>query len=245
MLLAIDVGNSSTKLALFKGDELLKKHTIPTERDGAGLERALAEHFLDAITGAIASSVVPELDDALRQAINDRYGVELRLVRTSDDYNLTVLGPVEHAGTDRLVNAFAATEGYGVPVIVVSFGTATVIDAIDGDRRHLGGLIAPGLRTSALALELAASKLPKVEIAKPDNIVGYDTADAIRSGIYHGQIGLVEHCVSKLKAEIGADAKVVATGGFAEMIAAETPVIDAVDENLTVNGLRMLYSHRP
>lgn len=242
MLLAIDVGNSSIKFALFDGESLAKKSTFPTDRNATVAELQTHLTAIDApVSRAIACSVVPEIDAALGDAVKNTFGVNLRLVKTSDDFGLTFLGPVDHAGTDRLVNSFAAAEVYGVPAIVVSFGTATVIEAIDRDRRHLGGLIAPGMRTSAKALDLATSKLPDIEIAKPDNIVGYDTVDAIRSGIFNSQVGLAEHCVAKLKQLIGDDARVIATGGFASMIAEECECIDTVDNDLTVNGLRLLF----
>ncbi|MBV9215309.1 MAG: type III pantothenate kinase [Acidobacteria bacterium] len=244
MLLAIDVGNSSLKFALFDGENLSRKLSIATDREATRteLQSFLGSNVTDAVTAAIACSVVPEMDDALTGAVRDTFGVDLTLVKTSDDFGLTFLGPIDHAGTDRLVNSSATASIYGVPAILISFGTATTIDAIDRDRRHLGGLIAPGMRTAAKALELAASKLPEIAIAKPDNVVGYDTIDAIRSGIFNSQVGLIKHVTKRLKDKMGEDPRVIATGGFASMIADECDCIDVVDNDLTVNGLRMLYS---
>jgi type III pantothenate kinase len=163
-----------------------------------------------------------------------------RFVQTSDDFGLRFDFHTDTTGTDRLVNSAAAAEKFGVPVAVIAFGTATTIDAVDAERRHRGGLIAPGPATTARALRIATAKLPEVDIAEPTNVLATNTIDAIRSGIFYSQVGLIESAVRHIKAEIG-DAKVVATGGFAPLIAAKCKEVDAVDVDLLLEGLRMLH----
>ena len=245
MLLAIDIGNSSIKFGVFDGAILQSKFSIATKTissvddisSGVGLS-------LDRrITAAVVCSVVPEVEKALADFLRLDHGIKPIFVRNNFDFGLTIkYEPLEAAGTDRLVNAFAAAEKYGTPCIVVSFGTATTIDAINKKRELLGGLIAPGMATMAKALFLHTSKLPQIVIKKPDNIIGRTTETSIRSGIFYGQVGLVESAVVRIKGEIGNDAKVISTGGFASMIAADTDGIDTVDENLLLDGLRLLYS---
>lgn len=246
MLLAIDIGNTSIKFGVFDGDQLTSKFVIPTSRDYS------VEHLRKAVNGqldggfknAIVSSVVPEIDRAITEYLSHFSRAETQFIKTTDDFDLTFSYPIHEAGTDRLVNSFAAAGKYGVPTIVIGFGTATTIDVIDRSREHRGGLIAPGPATTAKALQIVASKLPEVEIAEPPNVISTTTITSIQSGIFYSQIGLVETAVPDIKAEIGEDARVVATGGFAHLIADKCRSVDVVDGDLTLEGLRMLYSRR-
>jgi type III pantothenate kinase len=245
MLLAVDIGNTSIKFGLFDGDEIASTHIIPTVRNSTAADIAAAtDAWLPGnLSAAIVSSVVPELDATIVEFLENR-APTFALVRATDDLGLAHNFPIDDAGTDRLVNAFAAAELHGVPCVVIAFGTATAIDAISRERGHLGGLIAPGPATSAKALGLVASKLPEVEIAEPPFVIATTTENAIQAGIFYSQIGLVESAVAHIKNEIGCDAKVVATGGFAPLIAAKCRSIDLVEPNLTLLGLKMLYSRR-
>jgi type III pantothenate kinase len=242
VLLAVDIGNTSAKFGVFDGHDLISKFVIPTKRDYAidEIADAIGGRISDSVTDAIVSSVVPEIDGIFSAFLTGRLGMTTRFVQTSDDFGLRFDFHTDTTGTDRLVNSAAAAEKFGVPVAVIAFGTATTIDAVDAERRHRGGLIAPGPATTAKALRIATAKLPEVEIAEPTNVLATNTIDAIRSGIFYSQVGLIESAVRHIKAEIG-DAKVVATGGFAPLIAAKCKEVDAVDVDLTLEGLRMLH----
>ena len=246
MLLAIDIGNTSIKFGIFEGDRLTSKFAIPTKRDydADGLREALHSQLSSDITSTIVSSVVPEIDSAVAEYLSRSAGIPPVFVKASDDFNLTFNFAIDEIGTDRLINSSAAAEKYGVPCIVVGFGTATTIDVVNSAREYLGGMIAPGPATAAKALNIVTSKLPEVEIAEPPNIIGTTTLAAIQSGIFYGQIGLVDTAVNSVKAETGSDAKVIATGGFARLIANKCRSIDVTDPDLTLDGLRMLYSRR-
>lgn len=241
MLLAIDIGNTSIKFGTFDGNKLISKFVIPTDRSYKPLDISTATYgrINGDIANAIVSSVVAEVDVSFNNFLVDLLQAEPRFVNTSDDLGLTFNFPVE-SGIDRLVNSFAAAEKYGVPVILAAFGTATTFDVVDKNREHRGGLIAPGPATSAKALQAAASRLPEVEITEPANVLGTGTIAAIQSGIFYSQIGLVEAAARHIEAEIG-EAKVVATGGFARLIAAKCREVDVVDLDLTLEGLRMLH----
>lgn len=244
MLLAIDIGNSSTKFGVFDGESLVSKFAIPTKRDSTGdeLKHTVGEKLKFAIKHAIACSVVPRAEAEIADLVKRSVGVDSVFVDNTFDFGLTIrYEPVESLGTDRLVNAFAAAETYGVPCIVCSFGTATTIDAVNSDREFLGGIIAPGMGLMAEALHLKTSKLPQVEIQRPESVIGNSTVASIQSGIFYGYIGLVEGIITRMKAELGETAAVIATGGFSSLIATETDAIDAVDENLTLEGLRLLH----
>ncbi|HTH51383.1 MAG TPA: type III pantothenate kinase [Pyrinomonadaceae bacterium] len=242
MLLAIDIGNTAIKCGVFDGDILISKFVVKTKDYDADELHALIAHHLDPVPkNAIVSSVVPELSATVAQVLTTT-GCEARLITSKDDLGLTRSFSGETIGTDRLVNSFAAAELHGSPCIVISFGTATTIDVVNKDREHLGGLIAPGPKANAKALELITSQLPEVEIVEPESIVNTTTEGAIQAGIFYSQIGLVETAVRHVKREIGDDAKVVATGGFASMFAAKCGVIDVVEPDLTLLGLKMLYS---
>jgi type III pantothenate kinase len=144
-------------------------------------------------------------------------------------------------GADRIVNAAAAHHLYGGPVIITDFGTATTFDTVSKEGDYLGGAIAPGIVTSAETLFLRAAMLPRVELARPKHVIGTNTVAAMQSGVIFGYVGLIEGMVARIRRELGEKAKVVATGGFAELIAEETTAIDIVNLNLTLLGLRFIY----
>jgi type III pantothenate kinase len=269
MLLAIDIGNSSIKFGVFDRDQLTSKFFIPAKRDYSAAE--IVEHVGDRlpalIEAAIVSSVVTEIDGAMAEYISRHLHIEPRFIATTNDFNLKFGFALDTVGTDRLVNSFAAVEKYGAPCIVVSFGTATTIDVINRDREHLGGLITPGMDVTVKALALAASKLPEVLLTKPERIIASTTEKAIQSGIVYGHIAMIEGLLKRVIAELqsvpgtvmtgafavvpksplatvsGSDSgiKVVATGGFADLVAPEIDLIDIVDNDLTLEGLQMLF----
>lgn len=241
MLLAVDIGNTSIKFGLFDGDSLASTHVIPTIRNATITDIAAAvDEWLPPVEAALVSSVVPEINAAIFDYLS-RVVSSVAFVTPADNFGLTHHFAVDEAGTDRLVNGSAAAHLYGVPCIVAAFGTATTIDAVSGDREHLGGLIAPGPATTAKALELVASKLPRVDIAESPAVIGTNTVQAIQAGILYSQIGLIERAVPEMKREIGQDARVVATGGFAQLMARKCRAIDVVDRDLTLKGLDLLH----
>jgi type III pantothenate kinase len=246
MFLAIDIGNTSIKFGIFEGERLTSRFSIPTVRDSsvADVADAVNGRLSKDIGFSLISSVVPEVDAVIAEHLFELSGVGAEFVTSADDFNLTFNFPVSEVGTDRLVNASTAAEKYGVPCISIAIGTATTIDVVGRGREFLGGLIAPGPGTSAKALNIVASKLPEVEIAAPTSAIGESTAAAIQAGIFYGQAGLIETAVRQIKTQTGDDAKVIATGGFASLIAGHCSAIDVIDTELTLEGLRMLYSRR-
>lgn len=245
MLLAVDIGNTNTKLGVFDRETLTSKISTPTKREitAAALDQLLSRKINQPIDAAIISSVVPEVDGAFREFIETRFNVTPLFVSHGLDLGLvTKYDPPGAMGTDRFVNAFAAVEKYGAPCIVCSFGTATTIDVVNDDHELIGGLIAPGIKTLASALKLATSKLPEVEIEKPVKVIQTTTVGAIQSGISYGYLGMVDGLLSAVKKEAGEDTRVIATGGSVSMVAENCDGIDVVDKDLTLVGLERLYA---
>ena len=243
MLLAADIGNSNIKFGVFEGDRLVSKFSVPTGS-------FLSANNLDTLTigldknidQAIACSVVPDVDPLVREFISSKLGLDVRFVTNDTDLGLDVrYDPLSSAGTDRLVNSFSAAERYGVPCIVCSFGTATTFDVVDSKRTLLGGVITAGMETTAKALHLNTAKLPEVEIKQPEGVIGTNTDDAIGSGLVYGHVAMAEGMITRLKKAAGEDCKVVATGGFAKLIAENTDVIDTVDADLLLEGLALIH----
>lgn len=250
MLLAIDIGNSSTKLGVFDDERLIGKLTLRTDRDATAddLKRVISIPPDVSFDKAIACSVVPQLNEAVRSALSGLFGIETSFVANDTDLGLKVdYEPLDSLGTDRLVNAFAAVTKYGTPTIVCSFGTATTIDVVSRDGIFLGGTITPGVMTMAEGLYRRTAKLPPVSIAKPESVIGKTTVGSIQSGIFYGYVGLVEGLISRILAGPGTvasrnDFHVIATGGFAGLIAPECESIQTIDENLLLDGLRLIAS---
>ena len=242
MLLCVDIGNSSIKFGVFAETKLSAKLSIPTKREytAAEIAREIGGQLPSAINAAIVCSVVSETDAAITKFISDSFKLKPRFVRSTDDLGLKINFNVESTGADRLVNSFAAAEKYGTPCVVISFGTATTIDTVNKEREYLGGLIAPGMKVTAKALSMATSKLPEVQIEKPSHVIAQTTERAINSGIVYGQIAMAEGLIKKVIAELGDQPRVIATGGFAELISSEIDVIHVVDIDLTLDGLNML-----
>lgn len=243
MLLAVDIGNTNTKFAVFDGDELISKTTIPTPRGQSVGEvfeylRSSIEHKID---NAILCSVVPELNGVVAGAVDAAFSIRCRIVQNNDDLGLDIrYQPLADAGADRLVNAFSAVEKYGSPLIVCSFGTATTIDAIDGERVLLGGIIAPGLGSLSKALHLTTSRLPEVEIEFPDRTIQNTTVECLRSGIVIGYVEMVDGLVRRIIGEMNAGATVIVTGGNAALVAEHSAHKMTVETDLLLDGLAKL-----
>lgn len=251
MLFVIDVGNTHTVLGIFEGGSLvadwrIQTHDGRTADEHGSLFRDLFEARgidPDCLEDALMSSVVPPMERALAEAARDYFGLELSVVGRDIEapMPLRVVHPSE-VGADRLVNAYAAWNQVPEAQIVVDFGTATTFDAISAEGEYVGGAIAPGVTISSEALFETASKLPRVELARPESVIGKTTVDSIQSGLVYGYIGQVREIVTRMCDELGEVERVVATGGLAELLAPEMDLVDAIDPRLTLRGLRDLHA---
>ncbi|TYR78219.1 type III pantothenate kinase [Priestia megaterium] len=251
MIFVLDVGNTNTVLGVYDGDELKYHWRIETSRnkteDEYGMTiKALLEHvslsFKD-IHGIIISSVVPPIMFALERMCQKYFHLKPLVVGPGikTGLNIKYENPRE-VGADRIVNAVAGIQLYGSPLIIVDFGTATTYCYIDEEKQYMGGAIAPGINISTEALYSRASKLPRIEIARPSSIVGKNTVSAMQAGILYGYVGQVDGIVARMKAQSNVNPKVIATGGLATLIAKESDIIDIVDPFLTLKGLQIIYT---
>ena len=248
MLLAIDVGNTETKLGCFDGADLKQTWRVTTELRRTPDEYgvfftqlfATSRIGVDAIDAVAVASVVPPLDPVLESACNRFFGVAPQFLKPESQGLMTIAteNPAE-VGADLVAAAVGGVQRFGAPLIVVSFGTATVFIAISSDARYLGVAIAPGIVISISALIGKTAKLPQIALQAPARAIGRNTTDALQSGIVYGFAGQTEAIVARMRREMGVDAKVVATGGLAEIVAKQTPVIDAVDPHLSLVGLEL------
>ncbi len=252
MLLAIDVGNTNIVLGVFDGDRLIESWRLATLRERTADEIGIwvAQLFrhraidIDRIHGIVMASVVPPLTGTLMTMAQRYFGMVPLNVDNTVDTGLALLykHPSE-IGADRIVNAVAAYRiyGSGVPLIVVDFGTATTFDAVSANGEYLGGVICPGVQISADALFQRAARLPRIDVRKPAHVVGRTTVGAMESGLFWGYVGMVEGLVRRMGDELGGNAICVATGGLADVIAPETTLIQHVDGDLTLHGLRIVW----
>jgi type III pantothenate kinase len=250
MLLVIDIGNTNTSLGVFDGEILTTHWRLTTERartidEWGVLVRnlfALADLDFKTIDAIAVASVVPPLNFTLKRMAEVYFQITPLFIDHNVDTGLRILyQPASDVGADRIVDAVAAIHKYGSPCIVVDFGTATTFDAINSQGEYLGGVITPGITISADALFERAAKLPRVEIKRPQRVIGQATVEAMQSGLYHGYVGLVDGILRKMIEELGGTARVIATGGLASLIATGSEFIEHVDETLTLEGLRLIY----
>jgi len=246
MLLVIDAGNTNVKLGVFRGAELIAQWrlAVDPEKSGDEVPRLFQQEGLDRkeIEGIVICSVVPSLDDALKQMSEVCFELTPLFVDHTTDTGLKILydSPFE-LGADRIVDAAAGVAKYGAPCIVVDCGTATTFNAVNAAHEYLGGVIAPGIMISAEALFSRAAKLPRVEIKRPDKVIATSTNGAMQSGLYYGYAGLVDGVLTQMIAELGSQPRVIATGGLAPLIADGSKFIEEVDRTLTLDGLRLIY----
>jgi type III pantothenate kinase len=250
MLFAIDTGNTHTVLGLFDGATLRADWRIATRHDttsdelGTTLRALFAGEGIapDAVEGVIVASVVPDWNGRLQATAERTFGLRALFVEPGVKTGLPILYDNPHeVGADRIVNAVAAVHRFGAPVIVLDFGTATTFDVVSPRGEYLGGVIAPGLGISADALFRRAARLTPVDIRKPARVLGRNTQESVQSGLFHGYVGLVDGLVSKLRAELGVDAPVVATGGLAPVFRDAIAFLAAVEPDLTLEGLRLIW----
>ena len=251
MLMAIDIGNTQSVIGLYDGHELRRHWRLATRPErtsdewGVLMANLLNEGALmrgRAIDAAILSSVVPPLTPVMVQTVKDRFNVRCRVVGPGLKTGMPIhYEDPREVGADRIVNAVAAYARWKTGLIIIDFGTATTFDVVSPDGGYLGGSICPGVGISSRALFDRAARLPKVEFAPPKSVVGRNTVDSIKSGLVYGYVGLVEGLVSRIRNEVANPCTVIATGGLARPIARETNVIDHVEDNLTLDGLRLLH----
>lgn len=251
MILALDAGNTNITCGVFEENEIKASFRITTKMprtsDEYGviitnlLERNKVE--LSQIHDAIICSVVPNIMHSLQNALIKYFNIKPIVVGTGIKTGIRIATPnPQQIGADRIVDAVAAYELYGGPVLVIDFGTATTYDMVDEKGTFLGGITAPGIRISAKALWEDAAKLPEIEIKKPEKILGKDTITSMQSGLVYGQIGQTEYIIKKTKEETGLiDAKVVVTGGLGRIISGETDTVDVYDPDLTLKGINLVY----
>ncbi len=250
MLLCVDIGNTNITLGLYEGDELGPRWRLATDHERmpdefilqllglltyAGLDRT-------SVRGVSLASVVPPLTGTWVEVCQRGLDCEPLVVDGTIETGLRILydepGVV---GADRIADAVAAYHRYGGPACIVDFGTATTFNAISTEGDYLGGAIAPGIRIAAQALFQRTAKLPRVDIARPPAAIGRNTVHSMQSGLVFGYVSMVEGMVTRFRQELGAETRVIGTGGLAELIARETPVIEILAPWLTLDGLRMIY----
>jgi len=250
MLLAIDVGNTNTVLGAYDGQHLAHHWRVESARTRTSDEYGiLLRNLYDGsdfssreIKAIIIASVVPPLTPAIMELCERYFGLTPMIVGPGIKTGISIkMDNPKEVGADRIVNAVAAFAKHRRPAIVVDFGTATTFDLVSEKGDYMGGVIAPGVNISAEALFRQASKLPRIEIAKPVTVVGKNTVAAMQSGLFYGYVAMIEGIIDRIRKEVRLDPLVIATGGLARTIAAETTKIHVIDENLTLEGLRIIY----
>ena len=251
MIFTMDIGNTNIKTALFEGENMVQYWRLSTNKQmssdeyGILLANLFRHNGLDmkAVTGIIISSVAPSINFTIEHMVQNYFNVSPMMVvpGIKTGINLKYDNPRE-LGSDRIANAVAAWELYGGPCIFIDFGTATTFGVMSARGEFLGGAICPGLKLASEALVDRAAKLPRFELVKPESAIGRNTIANLQSGIIYGHVGLVTYIIQKMRQELKApDARVIATGGMALLVAAETDMIDVLDGTLTLKGLRLIY----
>ena len=251
MLLAVDIGNSMVNLGVFDEDNLVANLRVSTDARrssdeyGLMIRDLLALNGVDraTITDVCMCSVVPPLTGVFEELSETYFHVKSLSVTAGVRTGLQIsYDNPRDVGADRIVDAVAAINLYGQPIIIVDFGTATVFDAISKDGVYLGGAISPGINVAAEALFLNTSQLRRVELVAPKSAIGQNTSTALQAGLVLGYAGLVTGLVERFKSELGPESKVIGTGGLANIISQEADVFDAINQDLTLIGLRLIYN---
>jgi len=250
MLLAIDIGNTSIKLGIFDEDKLKATWSLATgihrtshEYGAVLLNLMERQKFLPSkLTGIALCGVVPPLAPTIVEMCRKHLNIQPLVVEAGvkTGIRIRVDNPRE-VGSDRVVGAVAAHYLYGKPVIIIDLGTATTFDVVSPDGDYLGGAIAPGIGIAVEALFTRTAMLPRIELVRPKQAIGRNTVSAMQSGIIFGYIGLIEGMVQRIEKELGEKSKVVATGGYAHVVAQEIPIIEIVNPDLVLTGLRLIY----
>lgn len=252
MLLAINVNNTNVKFALYDGDTMIGQWRIAMKATRTCDEYAVWLTQLMTLKGlkpadikhAIIANVVPQALFEIKTLCRSYFNCD-PMVIGDDQVKLDIAVKIDQpkeAGADRLVNAVAGYKLYGGPLIIVDFGTATTFDVIDQDGAYIGGVIAPGINLSVEALYIAAAKLPRIAIERPKHVIGRNTVDAMKSGIYWGYIGLIEGLIERIRKDFGrVDMKVIVTGGLAPLFVDATDIFDVINVDITMTGLLQIH----
>lgn len=252
MLLAIDVGNTNIVIGAFRGQTLVHTWRLTTIRERTADELGILVTNLCErheirnvdISGIIVASVVPPLTGTLLSMVSEYFGRVPLLFEPALNGGMPILidNPSE-VGADRVANGIAAFANYGkgLPLIIVDFGTATTFDAVSARGEYLGGIICPGPNVSAEALFQRAARLPRIDVRKPARVIGTNTIAAMQSGLFWGYVDMVEGLLRRMKVELGGSATILATGGLAPIVAPESSLIEHVDQDLTLHGLRLVW----
>ena len=247
-LLVVDLGNTNIVLGIYRGDELVSSWRLATARErtadeyGTLARQLVGDALQPGLEGAIVASVVPPLNSAVTFMIQKYFGIDPLFVEPGVKTGIAIhVDNPQEVGADRIVNCAAAHAAYGGPTVIVDFGTATTFDVVTENAEFVGGVIAPGLNISAEALFARAARLPRVDIRRPDHVIGTNTVVNMQSGIYFGYLGLVDGILARIKREVPNVKRVVATGGLASLFAGESEHIDVVDTELTLKGLKIIY----
>lgn len=253
MLLALDVGNTNVTIGVFAGEKLIHNWRLRTVHEqtsdewGILLRNLFAIGGLDSahIGGIVISSVVPILDASLASMAKHYFNVDAMFVTPETKTGIKVLyeNPRE-VGADRIVNAVAAFHKYGGPCVVVDLGTAITFDAVNGDGAYMGGVICPGIGISIGGLFAKTARLPMVDFREPEKLVGTNTVGSIQSGLYYGTIGMIDGILERLIAALGPRTKTIATGGQAGLITRGSRFLKTLDEDLTLEGLRLIWARK-
>ncbi|MCP4229218.1 MAG: type III pantothenate kinase [bacterium] len=254
MFLAVDIGNTHIAAGIFKGDDIITRCRIASDRGRTGDEFGiLLRQTLEAkrpsdfrLDGAVVCSVVPGLTSLIERALNTYFDIKSYIVIPEDYERLGIsvrYDYVEEVGADRVINSLAARRLYGAPAVVVDFGTATTFDIVDGDGAYIGGVIMPGPRVSAETLFSRAARLSPVPFVKPESVIGTSTERAIQAGIMMGTIDAVNGILGRIYEELGEAAVTIATGGLAEKLQPQIENIEMIDIDLTLKGLAFVYEN--
>ncbi|HEX2292235.1 MAG TPA: type III pantothenate kinase [Gaiellaceae bacterium] len=245
MLLAVDAGNTQTVFGLFRDGDLAEHWRVATERERTGDELGVLLAGLldlDSVDGMCLSSTVPPLVHAYEDFAERWARAPILVVGPGARTGIPIrYDDPREVGPDRIANAVAALERYGAPAIVVDFGTSTNFDVVSPEGEYVGGVLAPGIEVSMDALFARASRLFRVDFSAPETVIGKTTGSALQSGLVYGFAGQVDEIVRRIRGELGAEARAVATGGLAELIAPHAQTIERVDGFLTLEGLRLLW----
>lgn len=251
MILVMDIGNTNIKIGVFDGDILISSWRIQTKTGRTSDEYSLKigelfrrdEIDKNLVTGIMISSVIPALNYTIMHMCDDYFKIKPLIVGpgVKTGLNIRYDNPRE-VGSDRIVTSVAAHKKYGVPCIVIDFGTATTFNAVSSDGEFLGGVICPGIKVSADALTTNAARLPKIELIKPETVINKNTSGNMQSGIIYGFTGMVKYIIRKVKAEMRENnIKVIATGGLSQLMFPDEKMFDVVDRRLSLDGLKFLY----
>lgn len=251
MILVMDIGNTNLKIGVYNGDELVATWRISTEYTRTADEYGMVLYDLLAtknvsfsdVSGIIISSVAPSLNYTIEHMCFYYTGIKPIIVdsETATGLKIGYDNPSE-LGSDRIVDATAGYHLYGGPVIVIDFGSATTFNGVSADGEYIGGAIAPGIKTAMESLVMTAAKLPRIELTKPESVIGTNTKSCMQSGTVYGYTGLVDYIVKKMKKDKRlTGAKVIATGGLSELIDNSEKIIDKIDRALAIKGLKIIY----